>query len=157
MSTIELMLLYCDVGEDSWESFCLQVDQTLRKSVLNIHWKCWCWNSNTLATWWKELSHWKRPWCWKNLKAGKERGWHNRLNGHVFEQASGDGVGQGSLEWWSPWGCNESDMTERLNWLTDFIKWIWHNNMGRSLLFQVVLLSSNHFIFSKSFTESVKF
>ena len=37
-----------------------------RKSVLNIHWKdwCWSWNSNTLATWWKELTHWKRPWCW---------------------------------------------------------------------------------------------
>ena len=24
----------------------------------------WCWNSNTLATWCKELTHWKRPWCW---------------------------------------------------------------------------------------------
>ena len=30
-----------------------------RKSVLNIHWKdwCWSWNSNTLATWYKELTH----------------------------------------------------------------------------------------------------
>ena len=29
------------------------------KSVLNIHWKDWCcsWNSNTLATWCKELTH----------------------------------------------------------------------------------------------------
>ena len=28
-------------------------------------WKdwCWSWNSNTLATWCKELTHWKRPWC----------------------------------------------------------------------------------------------
>ena len=35
----------------------------LKKSVLNIHWKdwCWSWNSNTLATWCKELTHWKRP------------------------------------------------------------------------------------------------
>ena len=31
------------------------------------------WNSNTLATWCKELTHWKRPWCWKRLKAGGER------------------------------------------------------------------------------------
>ena len=33
--------------------------------VLNVHWKdwCWSWNSNTLATWCKELTHWKRPWC----------------------------------------------------------------------------------------------
>ena len=33
-------------------------------SVLNIHWKGWCWkwSSNTLATWCEELTHWKRPW-----------------------------------------------------------------------------------------------
>ena len=45
-----------------------------RKSVLNIHWKDWCWscNSNTLATWCRELTHWKRPWCWERLKAGRE-------------------------------------------------------------------------------------
>ena len=52
----------------------------LKKSVLNIHWKDWCWNwnSNTLATWWEEPTHWKRPWCWERLKAGGEgddRGW----------------------------------------------------------------------------------
>ena len=31
-------------------------------------------------------------------------GWHPRLNGHVFEQALGDGEGQGSLVCCSPWG-----------------------------------------------------
>ena len=48
--------------------------QSERKSVLNIHWKnwCWSWNCNTLATWCEELTHWKRPWCWKRLKAGGE-------------------------------------------------------------------------------------
>ena len=25
-----------------------------------------------LAAWCKELTHWKRPWCWKRLKAGGE-------------------------------------------------------------------------------------
>ena len=32
----------------------------------------------TLATWCEELTHWKRPWCWERLKAGREgddRGW----------------------------------------------------------------------------------
>ena len=33
---------------------------------------CWSWNSNTLATWCKELTQWKRSWCWKRLKAGGE-------------------------------------------------------------------------------------
>ena len=51
-----------------------------RKSTLNIHWKDWgwSWSSNILATWCKELIHWKRPWCWKRLRAGGEgddRGW----------------------------------------------------------------------------------
>ena len=41
-------------------------------------------------------------------------GWHHQLDGHEFEQALRDG-GQGSLECCSPWGCRESDMTERLN------------------------------------------
>ena len=50
------------------------------KSTLNIHWKdcCWSWSSNTLATWCKEPSHWKRPWCWERSQAGGEgddRGW----------------------------------------------------------------------------------
>ena len=30
------------------------------------------------ATWWKELTQWKRPWCWERLKVGGEgddRGW----------------------------------------------------------------------------------
>ena len=78
------MLLNCGVGEDSWESLGLQGDLTSpswRKSVLNIHWKdwCWSWNSNTLATWCEELTHLKRPWCWKRLKVGGEgedRGWN---------------------------------------------------------------------------------
>ena len=69
-------------GEDSWESVGQQRDQTsqsFRKSSLNIHWKdwCWSWSSNTLATWCKEPTHWKRPWCWERLRAeeGDDRGW----------------------------------------------------------------------------------
>ena len=41
--------------------------------------------------------------------------WHHRLNGHEFEQALGDGEGQGSLVCCSPWGHKESDMTELLS------------------------------------------
>ena len=42
-------------------------------------------------------------------------GWHHQLNGHEFEQALGDGEGQGSLVCCSPWGHKESDMTVQLN------------------------------------------
>ena len=44
-------------------------------------------------------------------------GWHHQLNGHEFEQASGIGDGQGSLECCSSWGHKESNTTERLNWI----------------------------------------
>ena len=42
-------------------------------------------------------------------------GWHHQLSGHEFEQALGDGEGQGSLACCSPWGHRELDTTERLN------------------------------------------
>ena len=85
-----------------WESLGLQRDPispSSRKSVLNIHWKDWCrrWNSNTLATWCDELTHWKRPWCWERLKAKEEgdRGWDGctAFNACELEQTN-------SGRWW---------------------------------------------------------
>ena len=121
LSTEELMLLSCGIGEDSWESLGLQRNQTsqsYRKSVLNIHWKDWCWNwsFNTLVTWWEEPTHWKRPWCWERLKAGGEGGnrgwdgwWHYWLNGLENEQVLEDSEGQGSLVCFSPRDCKGLD------------------------------------------------
>ena len=64
------------------------------------------------------------PLIWKDPDAGKDWrqeekgttedemvGWHHRLNGQEFEQAPGDGDGQGSLVCCSPWGHKESDRT----------------------------------------------
>ena len=45
LSTEELMLLNCGVGEDSWESLGLQGDPTSafwRRSALGLLWKEWC-------------------------------------------------------------------------------------------------------------------
>ena len=42
-------------------------------------------------------------------------GWHHRLNAHEFEQAPGDGKGQGSLACCSLWCLKESDTIEQLN------------------------------------------
>ena len=66
---------------------CLRVHWTARRSIQSIlkeispaYWKdCrWSWSSNISTSWWKELTTWKRPWCWERLKAGGEgddRGW----------------------------------------------------------------------------------
>ena len=40
---------------------------------------------------------------------------HHRLNGHEFEQTLGDNEDQGSLACFSPWGRQESYMTQQMN------------------------------------------
>ena len=51
----------------------------------------------------------------KGMTEAEMVGWHHWLNGHEFEQASGDSEGQGSLVCCSPRGSKKSDTTERLN------------------------------------------
>ena len=56
-------------------------------------------NSNNLATWCKELTHQKRPWCWERLKAGGEgddRGW----DGWMASLTQWTWVGVNSGSWW---------------------------------------------------------
>ena len=50
-----------------------------------------CWNSNTLATWWEELTHWKKTWSrkdWGQEEKGTTEdemvGWHHWLSGCEF-------------------------------------------------------------------------
>ena len=64
---------------DAFKLWCwrrhLRVPWTARWSILkeinpeNSFRKDWFWRSNTLATWCKEPTHWKRPWCWEILRA----------------------------------------------------------------------------------------
>ena len=68
------------------------------------------WNSNTLATWCKELIHLKRPGCWESLKGMTEDemvGWHHWLDGQEFEWAPGTGDCvhgvTGSWTWLNNW------------------------------------------------------
>ena len=119
-------MLNCGIGEDSWKSLGLPGDPTClssRKSILNIHWKDWCWslNSNPLAIWCKELTYWKRPWCWKILNVGgkgDDRGWDGwmaSLTQRTWIFVSSRGDGPGGLVCYSPRGCKELNMTEWLN------------------------------------------
>ena len=43
-------------------------------------------------------------------------GCHHQLNGHEFEQGLEVVDGQGLLACCSPWGCEQSDTAEQLNW-----------------------------------------
>ena len=110
-----------------WQSLGLQGDPTspsYRKSVLNIHWKdwCWSWNSNTLAPWCEELTHWKRPWCWERLKAGGEgddRGWDSWMASLM--RWTGVWVGSGTWWWTEEPGVLQSMGSQRVrhDWATE--------------------------------------
>ena len=54
--------------------------------------------SNILATWCKELTPWKRPWCWARLRAGGEgdRGW----DGWMASPTRWPWVWASSGSWW---------------------------------------------------------
>ena len=55
--------------------------------------------TNTLATSYEELTHWKRPWCWERLRAGGEgddRGW----DGWVASPTRWTWVWVNSGSWW---------------------------------------------------------
>ena len=67
-----------------------------------------------LATWCKEMTHWKRPWFWERLKPEDEIvGWHYQHNGHEFEQTLGVREGQGSLKC-----CSPNGVTKNQTWLS---------------------------------------
>ena len=60
----------------------------------------------------------------KGMTEDKIVGWYHWLNGQKFEEALGDGEGQGGLVCCGPWGCKESDVTEWLNnsiYITDVV------------------------------------
>ena len=127
------MLLNCDVGEDSWESLGLQGDPTSqlwRKSVLNIHWKdwCWSWNSNTLATWCEKLTH--LTLVLGKIEGRRRRGWQrmrwldgitNSIDmrlGRLWELVVVHGVAK-----------SRTRLSDWTNW-TDWAKWLIPASQG---------------------------
>ena len=129
LSTEQLMLLNCGVGEDSWESLGLQGDQTSQPKGNQY----WIFIGRTDAEaespvlWPPDAKTWlfrKHPDAGndgrqeeKGMTADEMVGWHHGwLNEHEFEQAPGVCDGQGSLACYSPWGYKELNMTEWLNW-----------------------------------------
>ena len=109
--------------EDSWESLDYKIwpvnpkgNQPWKFIARNKYW-CSSWSSHTSATWCKEMTHWKRPWCSERLKAGEGDemvGWHHRLKGRVW-------VNSGS--WWCTGkpGVLQSTGSQRVghNWATE--------------------------------------
>ena len=129
-----MLLLWC------WRRL-LRVPWTARRSNQSIlkeispeyslERRCWSWNSNTLATWCEELTHWKRPWCWERLKVGGEggdRGW----DGWMASPTLWIWVWVSSGSWW--WtgkpGILQSMGSQRVghNWMTE-LNWTYNKKI----------------------------
>ena len=85
---------------------------------------------NTLVPWCKELTHWKRPWCWERLKAGGEgdyRGWDDWMASPTWWTW----VWVGSGSWW--WTGNPGVLLSlgsqrvRHDWATE-LNWTEHTS-----------------------------
>ena len=99
------------------------------QSVLNVHWKdwCWSWNSNTLATWCEELTHLKRLWCWERFKVGREeddRGWDGWMPS--LTQGAWVWVSSGSCWWTGKPGVLQVMRSQRVghDWATE-LNWMY--------------------------------
>ena len=125
------MLLNGGVGEDSWES----LDS---KEIHPVHprWnQSWIFigrtdaeGENTLATWCKELTHWKRPWCWEIFKAGEE----------------------GDKRWWDGWMASPTQQT----WVwASSSSWWWTGKPG---MLQPMRLQRvrHHWVIGLNWTEA---
>ena len=120
LSTEELMLLNCGVGENSWESFGQHRDQISQPKGNQP----WIFIGRTDAEAETpilgspdvksqligEKHDAEKDWRQEKWVAEDEMvGWYHQLNGHGFEQTLGDSEGQGSLVCCSSWGHKESD------------------------------------------------
>ena len=112
LSTEELMLSTCGVGEDSWESLAARrSNQTILKEINSdysleglmlklLYFDHLMQKVNSIE---KTLMLGKTEGRREGTTEDETVGWHHRLNGHQFKQALGVGDGQGSLACCSPW------------------------------------------------------
>ena len=136
LSTEEVMLLNCGVGEDSWESLGLQGIQPVH-SKGDQSWVFFGRNdakAETPVLWPPDAKSWLigkdsdagRDWGQeeKGMTEDEMAGWYHWLDGREFEWTPGVGDGQGGLTCCNSWGRKESDTTEQLNW-TEWLVFIY--------------------------------
>ena len=110
-----------------------QSNQSILKEISpGVHWKdwCWSWNSNTLATWCEELTHWKRPWCWERLRAGGEgdnKGWDGQMASPT--RWTWIWVNSGSWWWTGKPGVLRFIGSQSWIWLSDWTELNWTENL----------------------------
>ena len=108
-------------------------------------------NFNTLATWCKELTLWKRLWCWERLKTGGEgadRGWDGWMAS--LTQWTWVWVSSGSWWWTGKPGVLQSMGSQRVrhDWVTELN---WTKLMEFSGCFLTLLFVFAHSVLTSYF------
>ena len=115
-------------------------NQSILKEIspgCSLKYWCWNWNSNTLASWCEELTHWKRPWYWERLRAGGEgddRGW----DGWMASSTQWTWVWVDSGSWWwtdkEGWRAMVHEVAKSQTWLSDWTELNWKSPLILCLL-----------------------
>ena len=129
-----MIILNCDVGEDSWESIGLarRYNQSILKEIsleYSLEGLMLKLKLQYFSTWCKELTHLKSPWCWERLKVGGEgddRGWDGWMASRT--QWTWVWVSSGSWWWTGKPGLLQSmglqrfrhDWATELNWTSSY-------------------------------------
>ena len=163
LSTEELILLKCGVGEHSWVPWIARRSKQLILKDISHEYSLEGTDpeADTPILWPPDTKSWliqKDPDAgkdWRQEEKGTTEdamvGWDHQLNGHEFEQAPGIGDGWKGLVCCSQRGSKELDMTERLNWCILKVQCSsFHFYIFYLILFQVPLLfSQNDFAFKQ--------
>ena len=139
-------------GIDAFELWCwrrlLRVPWTARKSNQSIIKEIsteYSLEGLMLATWFKGLTHLKRPWCWERLKVGgkgDDRGWA----GWMPSPTQWTWVCINPRSWW--WtggpGMLQSTGLHRVghDWVTD-LNWLWFG-LGALRISTTLITAPNH-------------
>ena len=101
-------------------------NQSILKEISpEYSWKdwCWSWNSNTLATWGEELTHWKRLMLGK-IEGRRRRGWQ-RWDGWMASLTQWTWVWASSGSWW--W-TRKPGVLQYLGWQRVGHDWVTEQN-----------------------------
>ena len=154
-----------------WKNWCfwtVVLEKTLEspldcKEIQPVHpkdqcWKdwCWSWNSNTLATWYEELIHLKRPWCWERLRAwgeGGNRGWDDWMASLIQMDTSLDSLRE-MVKDRETWYAAVHVVAKSQTWLSDWSMTIAINYEAMSMSKRTVIRNMFHSFLRETLPDS---